>query len=351
MKNIVKLNPQYRANVIAQAACFIINCLIYTITSNPLYIWICISTITFIGIISSQPKGKFWDNNLAHHMLFIILFYFLSAISIKFPASYLILIVIFTYIFYILKDSGYDKSLTLWTLVQAIMFLSSTNQLSFSYKFLGTTLAFFEAQIAIFICFYLFPSNIEYIAEPRVLDIKKIPLREWINPKYEKVRLALRGTLVAGILYLICISYVSDDARPNWAVITALSALLRNDDEGGWHTIISGIIGSIFGFTMAFIVIKLDMYAPALIPFILWISLLTALILMFEYTISKTYLTQILGISFTIVATISSYAVLDLNSKFFLHLRLINNILGITFAFIALTIWIISKKLFPVNKT
>lgn len=348
MKNTATLNSQYRANIIAQAICFIINCSLYTITSNPLFIWVCISTIMFIGITPSQPKNKFWDNNLIHKMLFIIIFYFLSTISFKIQNSYLILIVIFIYVFYILKSSGYDKSLTLWTLTQTIMFMSSTDQLSLNYKFFGTGIAFFEAQIAIFVCFYFFPSNVEYIVEPTIWDIKKIPLREWINPNYEKVRLAIRGTLAASILYLICTHYINNnDAHPNLAVIMAISALLRNDDDGGWHTIISSIIGSIFGFTMAYIVIKLNTYAHGIIPFILWLSILSALIFIFKYTISKTYLIQILAISFIIVATISAYTVLDQSSNFYLHLRLVNNILGIVLVFITLNLWILIKKVYP----
>lgn len=351
MKNILKLNSQYRANVVAQAICFIINCVLFSIYYEPLYIWMCISTITFIGVISSQPKQKFWDTNLLHHLLFVLIFYILATISYDISAAYFILIIIFTYIFYILKDSGYDKSLTIWTLIQAIMFLSSTNQISLTNKILGTGIAFIEAQTIIFICFRLFPTDIEYIAEPKLADIKKISLDEWINPKHSKVRLAIRGTLVTAVLYFVCIYFVSNDLRPNWAIITAISALLRDDDQGGWHTLISGVIGSFFGFIMSYVVIKLNIYAPHLIPIILWLSLLTAIIFMFEYMITKTYTTQILGISFTIVATISAYAVLDLNSKFYLHLRLINNLLGIAFSFCALCIWIGVKKIYLREET
>ena len=102
---IFNIRHEYRANVVAQSVCFIINCVLYYVTDDMIFTWIAIATISFIGVVTSQPKHNILDRNLLNHLLVVILYYIFSDISFNFHLAYFGLIFIFTYVFFILKDS------------------------------------------------------------------------------------------------------------------------------------------------------------------------------------------------------------------------------------------------------
>ncbi|MBP9742492.1 MAG: hypothetical protein KBD37_03945 [Burkholderiales bacterium] len=304
-----------------------------------------IACITFIGIIRSQPTSKFYDINLLNHLVIIAIYYFLYALLNDFHFTYFCLIFVFTYIFFILKDNGFGQSVTLWTYIQALMIATSFIEFPFSHKIAATMLAYIETQIVVYACFKLFPSNVEYMKEAFILNFDKLRQINWFNYQNNiPVKLAIRGSLSAGILYIICVSMVTNDLKPNWAAVVAVSCLMRDDDDGSKRSMISCAVGSLIGWGVSIIMIQylaIDIRTAAIIA---WITLILGLIFIFEFSISKTYLTQILSIVFLIISLSAMYIILKLDSKFYLHLKIINNIIGVVGTLIALEIWVKLKK-------
>lgn len=338
------IRPAYKANVFAQSICFIINCSVYYISDNPLFLWVAIATICFIGVVTSQPPRKIFDINIFNHFVVVIIYYIVSHLSAGYHFTYFGLIFIFTYVFFILKDSGYDKSLTIWTYVQCLAVATTLTELPFHIKITATIISYVESQLVIYIAFRLFPSGVDYVKENNIINLKQVRLIEWYSLHLEKVKLAIRGAMTAGVLYIICVTLVSNDLKPNWAVVVAIGCILKNDDAGSKRTIITGIIGTFIGLLVSSLVIKYNNISyHNLVVLLLWISLVISIICMFEYRITLSPRPQILGIVAVTVALTCLYLILDQNGKFFLELRVINNYLGIGAALIAYVVWKLFK--------
>lgn len=339
-----RLKRHYLANIIAQTACLFINCLLFYLTRNYALIWTAVSSICFIGIITSQPDKKIIDRNLVNHLLVVLIYYAFSHICLEFNFAYFVLVFIFTYVFFILKDSGYDKSLTTWTYVQCLAFATTLVNMAFSVKIYATLLGWLEAQLLLFLSFKLFPTINTYVAEKWIYNLNHIKLNEWINTSYEKVQLAIRGSLTAGVLYLVCVLVVLGDIKPNWSVIAAVACLFKNDDAGSRRTIISFTVGTLVGFVLSWLIIKFHVNHHEIMLILLWVSLLVTIICIFEYKITLSIKPQVIGVIAVTITLTTLYLVLDLNGKFYLELRAINNFMGILAAFLAYVIWVLYKK-------
>ncbi len=334
------IRNEYRANIVAQSLCFVINCAIYYISDNSIFLWVAIATICFIGIVTSQPKKTIFDRNIFNHFIMVVVYYTISELTSGYHFAYFILIFIFTYVFFILKDSGYDKSVTIWTYVQCLAVATTLTQLPFQTKIVATIISYIEAQVVLYISFRVFPSGINYVRENYIFNFKHGRIKEWYAINSEKVKLAIRGTLTAGILYIICVTLVSNDLKPNWAVVVAIGCILKNDDVASKRTIISGVIGTFVGLLASSLIIKYNsIHYHNLMVLLLWVSLVISIICMFEYRITFSSRPQILGIVAVTVALTCLYIILDLNSTLYLELRIINNYLGIGGALIAYIIW------------
>ena len=345
MKINLNLKPEYRANVIAQFLGLILNCALYVDTDQTFFLWANIACVMFIAFVKSQPRNSFFDLNLFNHLSIVLIYYLLYLVSMHFRLTYFCLIFLFTYFFYIMKDSGFGQSVNLWTYIQSLMVATSFTRFPFHYKILATLWAYAEAQILLYVCFKLFPSGNQYIREKFIFQLKHLRQVTWFNLYNPTVWLAIRGALTAAILYIVCVSFVFNDSKPNWAVIVAVSCLMRNDDAGSKRSMISCTIGSILGTIISLIIIR---YLPAhseISVAISWISIILGLIFIFEYNILKTYPPQIMSVTLFIVALVTLSIIPDFNSNQYLHLRIINNFIGLIGTAISLLIWIFTKKL------
>ncbi|MFN8769537.1 MAG: FUSC family protein [Neisseriaceae bacterium] len=341
--NQLNLKNRYLANIVAQTLCLFINCLLFYITRNYVFVWVSISALCFIGVVTSQPKHRIIDRNLVNHLITVLLYYIFSHICLEFDFVYFILIFVFTYIFFILKDSGYDKSLTTWTYIQCLLFATTLTHMTFSTKFYSTIVGWIETQLTLWLSFKLFPSSEQYILEKWIYNLKHIKLKEWVSLSYVKVQLAVRGALTAGILYLVCVLVVKD-IKPNWSVIAAVACLLKDDDVGSKRTIISFILGTLIGFLISWLIIYLNFRHDELIMMFLWINMIIAVICIFEYKITLSIKAQIIGIAAVTISLTCLYLALNLNGHFYLVLRATNNIMGIIAALLAYILWILYKK-------
>lgn len=349
LKIKLNLKKEYRANVVAQSLCILINTMLFVYTKYISFLWINISCIMFIGVVRSQPKGKLFDVNLTNHLIIVLGYYILYSVLSRHQVSYFCLIFIFTYIFYILKDSGFTSSVSLWTYIQSLMIATSLTNFPFELKLISTIFAYTESLLILFICFKLFPSNIDYVPEKFILDFKYLKSLVWFDFKSLTVKLAIRGAIVASAIYIVCVILIYNDPKPNWAVIVAVSCLMRDDDSGGKRSMISCAIGSLLGWIISILIIKYVAGNIELAATISWISTILGLIFIFEFSMSKTMLTQILSIVSLLVAITALYIALSNNSEFYLHLKIMNNMIGIVGTLISLEAWIKLKKY--LNKT
>ncbi len=348
--NIVKfllVKAQYRANITAQGLTFIINIAAFGCTQNYMFIWIQFACQCFLGVhIAKSPK--FFDQNIFNHFMVVMGFYLVSLIIGENDFLYFGLIFIFTYCFYILKECGYEKSINIWTYVQALLIGTTFITFPFKYKILATIIGYFEAQIILNLCFIIFKNNEEHLTEPSFIEIKNISLSEWFNINKPQVRLAIRGSITAGLLYAICANF--HDIRPNWAVVTAVSALLRDDKSASLRVIKGVTIGSLVGWPLAVaLVILLGTSSEAAI-FCLWLSLILALVLSFELKTNPSLNKQIAS-SIVFLFSIVCFSVALKNFAYpYLHLKVINSLIGDAVALIVLIAWEESKKLYPLKE-
>ena len=333
-----RLHREYRANVVAQAICFLLNCTLYAYTDNNLFVWVAIATALFIGFVDSHGK-KIFDQSLFNHLVIIVVYYFIAALLINHHLAYFALVFIFTYVFFILKDTGYDKSMTLWTYTQALVVATTFTDFPFNQKILATLIAFIEAQLILNLCFKLMPSRIKHIPEKSIFLIYKMSFFDWINIKQSYVQLAMRGTFTAGTIYILCSTIIPNDIKPNWAAISAIGCLLRNDDIASINSMISTGIGSFFGWLSSIFIIH---YFATNVRFnvgLLWISLLLGFIFVFEFRRTQKRIAQVLGVTFFLMTITSMALIFDIDSKLYLNLKIFNTIIGVIGAFIALKIW------------
>jgi hypothetical protein len=333
-----RLQQDYRANVLAQTLCLLINCGYFYFTSHYAAIWAEVCALCFIGSIDAQPKRGIVDVNLLNHFLVVFLYYLVATVALKVEAGYLVVLFLFTYMFFIFKDSGFDKSINMWVYIQCLAFPTTLTNLSVSAKLLATVVGYLEAQLVVYIFFKLFPSIALYKKESYLLSYKNLRQLGWFKWQQIKVKLALRGSIVAAILYIVCLLNTRD-IKPNWAVIAAISCLTRADNLTSRKMIIAILFGTAIGFALSWLMITLNIKNGELLLAILWLILVLVIICVLEYRITESIYTQIIGVSLITVALTCLYFLLDFDSKFYLQLRVVNNLLGIAAAIAAYFIW------------
>jgi len=337
IKNM-RLQQDYRANLLAQTLCLVINCGYFYLASAPVAVWVEVCALCFMGSINSQPKGSILDINLLNHFLFVFAYYICASIALKVELAYLFLLFCFTYAFFIIKDSGFDKSVTMWAYIQCLAFPTTLTDLSPFAKLSGTVIGYIEAQIFIWLAFKIFPVDIAYYKEKFLFSYRHIKRLVWFDWRYTQVKLAWRGGLVAAILYVLCLLNTRD-VKPNWAVIAALSCLTRADNVTSRKMIISILCGTAVGFGLSWLMIEFHIKNSELLFTILWLALVVVLVCVLEYRITESIYTQIIGVSSVTLALTCLYFLLNFDGKFYLQLRAINNLLGIAAAIAAYLIW------------
>lgn len=336
MKPIINLRHQFRANITAHAIAFIINVTSYVITNNPIFIWIQIAALSFIGAYHAK-SNKFFDRNLNNHFVIVMIFYVLSIPLGKYHETYFILIMAFTYGFFILRNNGFDKSLNVWMFVQALLIGTTLTNYPMENKFLATIIAFLEAQILLNISFKLFPNHTAYVSEPSLISIKNLTVAHWFDHKKLGVQLAIRGSTTATILYAICISI--HDLKPNWAVVAAISCLLRDDKSASLRSIKALFIGVVIGGIIAQLIHPFMLEHHNITVIGIWICMIFALASSLEISIEPNLYLQAISSAAFFIATSLVGISLGITSINLISLRAENTIIGIVTAFIALYFW------------
>ncbi|MDD3266356.1 MAG: hypothetical protein PHC75_04155 [Burkholderiales bacterium] len=336
MKTIISLRHQFRANITAHALAFIINVTCYIALGNPIFIWIQTAVLSFIGAYHTK-SNKFFDRNIFNHFVIVMLFYILSIPLGIYHATYFILIMVFTYCFFILRNNGFDKSLNVWMFVQALLIGTTLTDYPMKNKLLATLTAYIEAQILLNISFKLFPNYIAYVSEQSLLSIKNLTIKHWFDHKNPGVQLAIRGSTTATILYAICISI--NDLKPNWAVVAVVSCLLREDNTASIRSIKALLIGVVIG----------GFIAQTIHPFMLdhhnftvmgiWICMIIALACSLEISIKPNLYLQATSSGLFLIATSLVGISLGVTNVNFILLRADNTVIGAVAAFFALLFW------------
>lgn len=343
------LRKEFRANILAHATAFIINIGLYAATHNYFFIWLQIASLSFIGVYNSR-SNKIIDFNLINHFISVMLFYLISMLIGHNESLYLCLIFIFTYIFFILKNNGYHHSFNLWMYIQALLIGTTFTKYPFSMKLIATCFGFIEAMVLLNIMLLIFKNNTDYQAEPYYHRIIKIPAYQWLDNKRPEVKLAIRGAFTAAILYAICTTF--NDIKPNWAVVTAVICLTRDDKAASLKAMIGMTIGTIIGWPICLLIAQyLNSYTDV-VAVLTWLFLLIGLIYSFEATIKPRLITSVfITISlFITVACVSISLNID-GSIRYINLKGINSVVGIIFSLISLMAWEKLHRIFDEIKT
>ncbi len=343
MDNLPKIRPQFRANIYAQGIAFICNVGMYAITKNYFFLWTELACLSFIGTYNAKSPS-FFDRNIFNHFISVILYYLVSLLILGNDVLYLCLIFLFTYSFFILRNNGYHKSLNLWMYIQALLIGTTFTSYPFEYKIIATVVAYIEAQLILNLSFLFLNSNLQHEAELRYSNVIKIPLKNWLDAKRPEVRLALRGSFTAAILYAICSSF--HDTKPNWAVVAAVSCLQRDDYESSLRAIKSVGIGSFIGWPFsATLIYFLDGHTD-ISTIMLWALMLGALLCSFELALKPRLLIQILNTILFLMAVTCVAISLKINEYGYLDLKVINSLIGVGVGFISLELWRKVHKIF-----
>lgn len=337
-----KIKPEFKANVYAHSVSFAVNIIGYTLTSSFFFIWLELASLCFIGFNNVKSKS-FFDHNMRNHFIAVMIFYAIAHLALKSHIAYLILISIFTYIYFILKDNGFNKSFQLWMYIQALLIGTTLINFSFEDKVLATIMGYLEAQLILNITLIIFKNNNLHEKEHSYLRVFKIPLQKFISLKDKVVLLALRGSISAGLLYAMCISL--NDLKPNWAVVVLVSCIQRDDNDASLRVIKGTAIGSIIGWPVSIAILSVFSHNITLCTLFLWLLIIVAFVLSLEHvsvpTLNKQIILTVLFLAIlTCVATClhsSSYA--------YIHLKIFNSLLGAFTGFCALWLWNKSKTL------
>lgn len=337
----LRIPVEQRANIYAHALSFLVNVTGYIITNNFIFIWIEIASLSFIGFHTAKSP-KFFDRNILNHFLTVMIYYLLAHVIGGNDILYSLLIFGFTYFYFILKDNGFNKSSQLWMYIQALLIDTTFVSFPFQEKIIATVVAYIEAQLILNLTFAFFSNNEQHEAERKYIDIFKINLRDWIDFHKESVKLAIRGAFTATILYSLCSGF--HDLKPNWAVVTAVSCLQRNDKDGSLRAIKGIAIGSLLGWPLVNGLISLLGHHALIATLLLWGFMIAALILSLEQIKSPNLNRQIVVTIFYLITTTCISIGMNAPSHTYVHLKVINSLIGIGVGFLALGIWEYTQK-------
>ncbi len=337
MYKIPSIKPQFRANIIAQGLAFIINinCFIFS-DNNYFFIWAELACFCFFGSYTSKGPA-FFDRNLLNHFLSVMIYYLISLMIGSNHVLYLCLVFCFTYTYFILRGNGYHKSLNLFMYIQALLIGATFIDYPFHDKILATLFAYLEAQILLNIAFRFCKPATTHEAERYYHHIVKVPFTNWFDIKRSEVRLAIRGSFTAAILYTLCSSF--HDMKPNWAVVAAISCLQRDDFSASMRAIKGVGIGSLFGWPLAAILIYVLSDHINISTGLIWILMLSVIICSFELFIQPRLWLQILNSILALMAMICTGISLQVKGFGYLDLKVINSLIGVTVALISLLLW------------
>lgn len=330
------IKPEFRANVAAHAISFFINILAYSITSNFFFLWVELASLCFIGF-NKAKSSNYIDHNILNHFIAIIVFYLFAHLALRHETAYLVLIFVFTYIYFILKDNGFGKTFQLWMYIQALLIGTTFVQFSFQDKIYATVVGFLEAQAILNIAFYIFKNKNLHENDQAFKDMIKIPWQKWFSLKDKTVLLAMRGSISAAVLYATCISV--HDLKPNWAVVVLISSLQRDDYEAGMRVVKGSIMGSLIGWPISIATFVILSHNTTLCAGVLWILLIVAFILSFEQINYPTLPKQVI-ITIIFLAIITCVVTcLNSGSYSYIHIKILNSIAGAAMAFLILLLW------------
>ncbi|RTL02926.1 MAG: hypothetical protein EKK57_00810 [Proteobacteria bacterium] len=336
LPNLPKLKDRFRANIYAQGIAFIINISLYIYSQNALFIWTELAALSFIGAYNAKSP-TFLDRNILNHFISVMCYYLISLLIGSNQQLYLILIFIFTYSFFILRNNGYHKSLNLWMYIQALLIGTTFTAYPFHYKIIATVIGYVEAQMILKLAFHLLRNNEQYEAEKRYVDVVKISVFAWLDTSRPEVRLALRGSFTAAILYALCSSF--HDMKPNWAVVTAVSCLQRDDFIASFRAMKGVSIGSVIGWPIAAALIYFLKVHIDTSTILIWVFTLIALVCSFELAAQPRLKFQILNTVFFLLAVTCVGISLQINSMSYMTLKVINSLIGVVGALLSLFMW------------
>lgn len=342
------LHNSFRANIYAQAIAFILNIGLYALSKNLIFIWVELACLSFIGTYNAKSP-RFFDRNILNHFISVMCYYLLSLLIGNNNELYLVLIFVFTYSFFILRNNGYHKSLNLWMYIQALLIGTTFTSYPFHYKIIATIIAYLEAQIILHIAFHFITNSEVHEAELRYDELVSIPLINWLDTKRPEVKLALRGAFTAGILYAICSSF--HDMKPNWAVATAVSCLLRDDFVASFRAMKGISLGTLIGFPVSLLIIYLVGTHIDICAILLWVFMLSGLISSFNLSMQPRLLFQITSSLFFMLAATCVAISLQVDANLYLMLKSVNSLIGVVVALASLIIWKKIHTLFAQVKT
>lgn len=340
------IRSEFRANIYAQASAFIVNVGLFVITNNYIFIWIEFAALAFIGMYNAKSP-KFFDRNILNHFISVMIFYLISMLIEDNHFLYICLIFIFTYFFFILKDNGYHKSVNLWMYLQALLIGTTFTYYPFYLKIIATAIAYIEAQVILNLAFKLLSTTAQHDAEMRYHRVLKIPLSTWFNFRRPEVRLAIRGSITAAILYALCSKF--NDVKPNWAVVSAIACLQRNDFMASLRAIKGIAIGSIAAWPVASLLVYGLSGHQDISAVLLWVFLLISLVCSFEISIKPRLHMQIISSGLMILAITCVSTALETNTYAYLSLKVMNSLTGVSVAYLVLLIWNKSKQLWEAS--
>lgn len=331
------IRSEFRANIYAQSCAFIINVGLFAITSNYIFIWIEFAVLAFIGMYNAKSP-RFFDRNILNHFISVMIFYLASMLIGSNHLLYICLIFIFTYSFFILKDNGYHKSANLWMYLQALLIGTTFTNYAFYLKIIATAIAYIEAQVILNLAFKFLNTTAQHQAEMRYHKVLKIPVKTWFNIQRPEVRLAIRGSITAALLYMLCSKF--NDVKPNWAVVSAIACLQRNDFNASLRAIKGVAIGSISAWPLATLLVYGLNGHQDISGILVWIFLLISLICSFEISIKPRLHLQVISSGLMILAvTCVSTALENGSSYLYLSLKVMNSLSGVSAAYLVLLIW------------
>lgn len=348
MVKLPKIRPQFRANLTAQGITFILNITLFVLTNNNFFIWTELACFCFFGAyISKSPT--FFDRNIFNHFISVMTYYLISLLIGSNTALYLCLIFSFTYVYFILRNNGYHKSLNLYMYVQALLIGTTFTSYPFHYKILATIVAYIEAQLILNLAFKFSSVWATHEAELRYHHVFKISAIRWLDFQRPEVRLALRGAFTAAILYALCSSF--HDMKPNWAVVAALSCLQRDDYTASLRAIKGVGIGSLLGWPLAAGLIYILADHINISTALIWIFMLSAMVCSFELFLRPRLWLQILNSVLVLISVICVGVSLQIKGLAYLDLKVLNSLIGIVVAMLILWTWQKTNKYFANVKT
>lgn len=337
LTKLIHLNSEYKANIISHLLCFVINVSLYILTNHLFFLFVETSCICLIGYTNSQNG---WINaNINKQFIIVSVYYVLSSLLIPHHHAYFVMVFIFTYLFFVYKDNGFSQSLNSWTYGQALLIATTFTFYPLSNKLLANFCGLIMAQFSLNFCLKIYPSPNKFIADNSLKEIfhhKNLAFFFAFNQSY--VKLAIRGAVTAACLYIISTD-LFHDARPNWAVATAISCLFRTDEAAITRSIQGSFFGLILGSLISALYIFLFAHHQVITVLIVWLSTFWTLIYLFEYRLNPNVKHYAIGTMFFVLAIVSLFTALDMNSIDALFLRVGNVFVGILFAFLAQKSW------------